>query len=67
MWETRAIYPNLDALTEDLSRRAGRSILHELTDAELYDLVSYIRERFRGKEEQEIVEQDRWTIWWAVK
>ena len=65
LWETRAIYPDLDALSQDLLARTGRSILYELTDEELQDLVSYIRERLRGQ--TEIVEQDRWTIWSAVK
>ncbi len=65
LWETRATYPDLDALSQDLLARTGRSILHELTDEELLDLVSYIREQLRGQ--TEIVEQDRWTIWSAVK
>ncbi|MFL5625462.1 MAG: class I SAM-dependent methyltransferase [Ktedonobacteraceae bacterium] len=65
LWETRARYPDFDALSQDLLARTGRSILYELTDDELQDLVSYIREQLRGQ--KEIVEQDRWTLWSTVK
>ena len=65
LWETRAIYPDFDALAQDLLARTGRSILHELTDEDLQDLVSYIREKLQGQ--TEIVEQDRWTIWSTMR
>jgi len=70
LWETRAVYPNLEALSEDLLARTGRSILHELTDAELQDLVThitYVQEQLQVAGDAEIVEEDCWTIWSAVK
>jgi len=70
LWETRAIYANLNSLTADLLARTGRSILHELTDNELQDFVTYIayiEEYAQNDDGAEIVEQDRWTIWSAVK
>jgi len=67
LWETRAIYPDIDTLAADLQGRTGRSILHELTDEELRELVNYIRQQFKDDEGEEIVEQDCWTIWSAVK
>jgi ubiquinone/menaquinone biosynthesis C-methylase UbiE len=70
LWETRAIYANLAALSADLLTRTGRSILHELTDEELQDFVTYItyiEEHVQGDDGAEIVEQDCWTIWSARK
>jgi ubiquinone/menaquinone biosynthesis C-methylase UbiE len=67
LWETRAIYPNINILKEDLLARTGRYILHELTDTELQDLVTYVQNKLQGDEDQEIVEQDRWTIWTGRK
>jgi ubiquinone/menaquinone biosynthesis C-methylase UbiE len=65
LWETRAIYPDRDALANDLLMRTGRSILHELTDEELSELVAYIGRQLDGQ--GEIVERDRWTLWIGVK
>lgn len=65
LWETRAIYPDRDALANDLLARTGRSILHELTDEELSELVEYIGQQLEGQ--GEIVERDRWTVWIGVK
>ena len=64
---TRRTYTNFDELREDLLSHTGRSILHELSDEELADLVAYIQEQLHGNDEQAIVEQDRWTIWSAQK
>jgi ubiquinone/menaquinone biosynthesis C-methylase UbiE len=69
-WETCAVYPNLEALTDDLLARTGSSILHELTDAELQDLatyITYVQEQLQDAGDAEIVEQDCWTIWSALK
>jgi hypothetical protein len=33
----------------------------------IVDLVGYIREQLYGNDQQQIVEQDRWTIWSAHK
>jgi hypothetical protein len=52
-----------DELAADLRGRTGRSILHELSDAELAKLVGFIGERpaVGGP----AIERDRWTLWWA--
>jgi len=64
-WEVRKTYQTVQELKEDLLNRTGRSILHELTDDELYVLVDEMSEKigFKGP----IQEKDRWTIWKAVK
>lgn len=66
LWETHQTYKNVDELTQDILARIGRSILHELSDAELQNLVAAMRERLKDHQ-GEIVEQDRWTVWSAVK
>lgn len=67
-WEVRRTYPTLEELRQDLLSRTGRSLLHELSDAELQDLVSYITQQLTEQGVSVgIVEQDRWTIWKAVK
>ncbi|MEC0370486.1 class I SAM-dependent methyltransferase [Paenibacillus chibensis] len=63
LWETRAVYSSTDALFEDLRSRTGRSILHECTDAELEELVSYISAKMKGS--HPIIEKDPWTLWLA--
>jgi len=63
--ETRCIYENLDSLSQDLLSRSGRSILHELTDQELQELVHTIQSKLANK--TSIVEKDRWTVWIARK
>jgi ubiquinone/menaquinone biosynthesis C-methylase UbiE len=60
-WETRKVYADADELAADLLSRKGRSILHELTQDELHQLVSYMLERL--PDQGPIVEKDRWTIW----
>lgn len=65
LWETRQTYPNLKELTTDLLQRTGRSILHELTNDELNDLVQTIQSKIKNK--TSIIEKDRWTIWIARK
>jgi hypothetical protein len=52
---------------DDLLERRGRSILHELSDSELEELVDYIEAKLSELNSNLIVEQDRWTIWTAVK
>ncbi|QQP14479.1 methyltransferase domain-containing protein [Lysinibacillus agricola] len=63
--ETRNEYEQKEQLLNDLRERTGRSILHELDDTELNDLVNYIDQAILT--EGSIVEKDRWTIWKAVK
>ncbi len=67
LWEIRRTYTNFEELREDLLARIGHSILHELSDEELADLIAYIQEQLQGNSEQEIIERDRWTIWSAQK
>lgn len=66
LWETRQFYTNFAALQADLFARTGRSILYDLSDAELKDLSEYIRRQL-DSENQTIIEQDRWTIWSATR
>lgn len=65
LWETRNVYELQEQLLNDLRARTGRSILHEIDDEELNDLVNYIDQAITT--ESSIVEKDRWTIWKAVK
>ncbi|WP_427184661.1 class I SAM-dependent methyltransferase [Bordetella bronchialis] len=64
LWETRKTYGDFDALARDLRARTGRSILHELNDAEIEALVDFIRGHVPVG--ADIVEQDRWTVWSAT-
>ncbi|WP_020060184.1 class I SAM-dependent methyltransferase [Bacillus sp. 123MFChir2] len=64
-WEVRKIHSSIKDLLQDLSPRTGRSILHELSDNELSELLQHIHSKLY--ENSPIIEQDRWTIWTAVK
>lgn len=64
-WETRRVYASFDELAEDLRHRVDRSILHELSDAELEDLVVYMRERL--PDHGPYPDTSRWTLWRGVK
>jgi ubiquinone/menaquinone biosynthesis C-methylase UbiE len=65
LWETRRIYVTFDELADDLRHRVDRSILHELSDAELDDLIEYLRERLPAH--GPYPDASRWTLWWGVK
>ncbi|MDR0270904.1 class I SAM-dependent methyltransferase [Paenibacillus sp.] len=65
LWETRAIFATPGTLYGDLRRRTGRSILHELSDAELEELVTYIAGKMNSDGSGPIIEKDPWTIWLA--
>ncbi|WP_062232950.1 class I SAM-dependent methyltransferase [Fictibacillus sp. FJAT-27399] len=65
LWEMRKQYSSVKDLTEDLRKRTGRSLLFELDDEKLEHLIQYIETKLR--DEQEIMEQDRWTLWFARK
>lgn len=65
LWETRKIYGHKQSLLEDIRKRTGRSILHELTDEELNLLINHLEQVL--PEQTLIVEKDRWTVWKAVK
>lgn len=60
-WETRRIYEKWTELAQDLLTRKGRSILHEVSDEELTDLVHTMEEHVTGT--GKITEQDRWSVW----
>jgi ubiquinone/menaquinone biosynthesis C-methylase UbiE len=62
--EVRRRYPDREDYLAEIAARTGRSILHELTDDELTTLVAELRRRLP---EGPLVEQDRWTIWRAVR
>ncbi|MGG2015962.1 class I SAM-dependent methyltransferase [Bacillus sp. S10(2024)] len=64
-WEVRKIHSSIKDLLQDLSPRTGRSILHELSDNELSELLQHIHSKLYEK--SPIIEQDRWTIWTAEK
>jgi len=66
LWETRYIYNEFEQLERDLLLRTGRSILHELGDAELQELVSFLKQKLNHCQPP-IIEKDLWTIWFAVK
>ncbi|RCX20325.1 ubiquinone/menaquinone biosynthesis C-methylase UbiE [Fontibacillus phaseoli] len=65
LWETRMVHPDLEALRQDLLHRTGRSLLHELNDGQLDELVSFISGKFKDHDGP-IVESDAWSIWFAV-
>ncbi|GIN87315.1 methyltransferase [Heyndrickxia sporothermodurans] len=67
LWEIRKIYEDVNQLAADLLKRTGRSILHELTDHQLEELVQFIVGEFAYAENERIIEKDRWTIWTAIK
>lgn len=60
-WEVRRAYPDADALAADLAARVDRSILHELSDAELAELIAYVRARLPAT--GPIMDSSRWTLW----
>lgn len=67
LWEVRNVYPTFAQLKDDLQDRVGRSILHDLTDEELMELISYIEQQIATAQETPIIEQDRWTVWVSQK
>lgn len=66
LWETRRVYDDFELLHKDLLLRTGRSILHELTDEELHELILFIKDKLESKKGP-IVEKDSWTVWFAIK
>lgn len=60
--EVRRRYADREDYLAGIGRRTGRSILHDLDDAELEHLVAELRRRLP---EGPLVEQDRWTVWRA--
>ena len=64
LWEVRRRYADREDYLAEIASRTGRSILHELDDTELAELVAELRRRLPAGP---LVEQDRWTIWRAVR
>jgi hypothetical protein len=64
-WEVRRLYADADEMAADLAARTDRSILHELSDDELAELIAYVRERVPAY--GPITDAARWTLWWATK
>ena len=64
-WEIRKVHEDFASLAQELSSRTGRSILHELGDAEIQRLIEAIRRSCEF--EMPIVERDSWTVWIARK
>ena len=63
LWETRRRYGNREQYLTEIAGRTGRSILHELSDGELAELIEYVRDRLAPGE---LIERDRWTLWTAA-
>ena len=60
LWEVRRRYADRADYLAEIAQRTGRSILHELSDAELVHLVDELEHRLP---DGPLVEQDRWTLW----
>ena len=60
LWEVRRRYADREDYLGEVAERTGRSILHELSDAELDHLVAELRRRLP---DGPVVERDRWTVW----
>jgi ubiquinone/menaquinone biosynthesis C-methylase UbiE len=66
LWETRRVYNDYEKLYQDLQLRTGRSILHELKDEELQELISFIGGKLKYSQPP-VIEKDLWTVWFAIK
>jgi len=64
LWELRKTHGDWEGLKQDLTNRTGRSILHDLSDDELAELILFVEKRLPA--DGPIVEKDRWTVWSAV-
>ena len=65
LWEERRSYTTVEEYQADIAARTGRSILYELSDGELHQLVSALGTALPSG--HPVTERDRWTIWTAVK
>lgn len=66
LWEIERVYTSYGQLRSNLLARQGYALLSELTDAELIDLTKYIEAQVQLSENEEVIEQARWTVWSAV-
>ena len=62
--ETRKVHASFDALAADIMARKGKSILFELSDAELRQYCDALAKKSATAP---IAESDAWTIWLASK
>jgi ubiquinone/menaquinone biosynthesis C-methylase UbiE len=62
LWEVRRQHPSRASFLEEIRNRTGRSILHELNDEEIEELVRELRLLLP---DEPVVETDRWTVWVA--
>ncbi|WP_088318987.1 bifunctional 2-polyprenyl-6-hydroxyphenol methylase/3-demethylubiquinol 3-O-methyltransferase UbiG [Kineosporia sp. R_H_3] len=62
--EVRRVHTGVEAYATELRARTGRSILHELDDAELDGFCATLRATLPPGP---VVERDRWTLWHAVR
>lgn len=62
LWEVRRRHADREDYLAEIAARTGRSILHDLDDAELRHLVDALRDRLP---EGPLEESDRWTLWTA--
>ena len=67
LWELRRAYLHFSDYCDDIRRRTGRSILHELTDEELVTLTRYIQDMTGYQDGEPVEERDLWTVWIAGK
>lgn len=65
LWETVRVYENPDEWARCWRKRLGKSILHELTDAELFPWISSRRDAMNAS--GTVIERDRWTVWSAQR
>lgn len=65
LWEVRKSYASYSDYREELLSRKGRSILHELSDAELQDLADAVAAGSGFEANEPVEERDRWTIFFA--
>jgi ubiquinone/menaquinone biosynthesis C-methylase UbiE len=64
LWELRKTHDDREGLKHDLANRTGRSILYDLSDDELAELILFIKKQLPS--DGPVVEKDRWTVWSAV-
>jgi hypothetical protein len=62
LWEVRRVHAAREDFLREIGERKGRSLLHELDDAELGALVGHLAERLP---DGPLTETDRWTLWVA--
>ena len=69
LWEKRKHYTDFEELAYELRNRVGMSILHELSDRELEQLINHLRGVLSKSVlgESPVNVQDPWTLWLAQK